>query len=370
MSVRGVGRRAGGVSIVAVLVATSVLVLGVGLAWADTVALLVQTVDSGAWSPASNDPSGAAYISGAGYLFVVDTNRNQPDSNGWMMDIHTGDAVSRATGVDEPTGIEYDPVNNTLFISSDAGSGSFIEVITDFDTPQEQRVQVAEDLGSGDTEDPAYDRVSGNLYFVDGGAATIFRLDPGPNNTFGDGDDLAPVDFDISSLNPGSDWEALDWDPRTGNLLLGSRFGQEIYEITDTGADLDLVSTISLPENVFPDLDISGLGVAPASFDPSKVSLWITDRTNNSVTEVTFDGTIPPPTTDQHQLIELEQFEHLQFHVVEHHLLHDFQHHLDHYVEHHYHHDTAHDDNDSSWLDHHNHDARWRGWRQQQPVHR
>ena len=129
------GRRAGGVSIVAVLVATSVLVLGVGLAWADTVALLVQTVDSGAWSPASNDPSGAAYISGgAGYLFVVDTNRNQPDSNGWMMDIHTGDAVSRATGVDEPTGIEYDPVNNTLFISSDAGSGSFIEVITDFDT--------------------------------------------------------------------------------------------------------------------------------------------------------------------------------------------------------------------------------------------
>ena len=170
MSVRGVGRRAGGVSIVAVLVATSVLVLGVGLAWADTVAMLVQTVDSGAWSPASNDPSGAAYISGAGYLFVVDTNRNQPDSNGWMMDIHTGDAVSRATGVDEPTGIEYDPVNNTLFISSDAGSGSFIEVITDFDTPQEQRVQVAEDLGSGDTEDPAYDRVSGNLYFVDGGA--------------------------------------------------------------------------------------------------------------------------------------------------------------------------------------------------------
>ena len=90
---------------------------------------------------------------------MVDTNRNQPDSNGWMMDIHTGDAVSRATGVDEPTGIEYDPVNNTLFISSDAGSGSFIEVITDFDTAQEQRVQVADDLGSGDTEDPAYDRV-------------------------------------------------------------------------------------------------------------------------------------------------------------------------------------------------------------------
>ena len=193
----------------------------------------------------------------------MDTNRNQPDSNGWEVDIHTGNAVSRATGVDEPTGIEYDPVSNTLFISSDAGSGSFIEVVRDFDTPQEQRVQIVEDLGSGDTEDPAYDRVSKNLYFVDGGAATIFRLDPGSDDIFGTGDDLTPVDFDISEFNSG-DWEALDWDPRTGNLLLGSRFGQEIYEITDTGADLELVSTISLPENTFPDLDISGLGVAPA----------------------------------------------------------------------------------------------------------
>ena len=296
MSTRGVGRRVGGVSLLALLVATSVLVLGVGLAWADTVAMFVQDFNASEWTPASNDPSGAAYISGVGYLFVVDTNRNQPDSNGWEVDIHTGDAVSRATGVDEPTGIEYDPVSNTLFISSDAGSGSFIEVVRNFDTPQEQRVQIAEDLGSGDTEDPAYNRVSKNLYFVDGGAATIFRLDPGSDDIFGTDDDLAPVDFDISEFNSG-DWEALDWDPRTGNLLLGSRFGQEIYEITDTGADLELVSTISLPENVFPDLDISGLGVAPASFGSTEVSLWITDRTNNTVTEVTFDGTVPPPTT-------------------------------------------------------------------------
>ena len=78
MSVRGVGRRAGGVSIVAVLVATSVLVLGVGLAWADTVAMLVQTVDSGAWSPASNDPSGCGLHLGGRRVSVRGRHQSQP----------------------------------------------------------------------------------------------------------------------------------------------------------------------------------------------------------------------------------------------------------------------------------------------------
>ena len=48
------------VSLLALLVATSVLVLGVGLAWADTVAMFFQDFNASEWTPASNDPSGAA----------------------------------------------------------------------------------------------------------------------------------------------------------------------------------------------------------------------------------------------------------------------------------------------------------------------
>ncbi len=92
-------------------------------AWADSIAMLFQTLSSGEWAPPSAEPSGAAWIdadgdpNGDGYLFVVDTNVNNPAANGWMVDIQTGDATSRATGVEEPTGIDYDPVTNTLFIT-------------------------------------------------------------------------------------------------------------------------------------------------------------------------------------------------------------------------------------------------------------
>ena len=43
-----------------------------------------------------------------------------------------GTLTNRATGVPEPSGIDYDPVTNTLFITRDNGH---IFVFTGFDTP-------------------------------------------------------------------------------------------------------------------------------------------------------------------------------------------------------------------------------------------
>ena len=116
------------------LLVGAVMLLGVGMAWAITVAQLVQTVSTGNWNPPSAEPSGVAYIDSGDYLFVVDTNVNNPDSNGWEYDIQSHSVTNRATGVVEPSGIDYDPDTNTLFITQDNGH---IFIFSNFDTPQE-----------------------------------------------------------------------------------------------------------------------------------------------------------------------------------------------------------------------------------------
>ncbi len=81
-------RRAGATSVVALLTVAALVLSGASIAWADSVAMLIQSLSSGEWAPPSAEPSGAAWISDDGYLFVVDTNVNNEDANGWMVDVH------------------------------------------------------------------------------------------------------------------------------------------------------------------------------------------------------------------------------------------------------------------------------------------
>ena len=86
-------------------------------------------------------------------------------------------SLNRATGVVEPSGIDYDPVTNTLFITQDNGH---IFIFTDFDTVDEQVEIVNVNQWSFDTEDPAYNRDNGRLYFLDGDRRTnLLEIEPG-----------------------------------------------------------------------------------------------------------------------------------------------------------------------------------------------
>ncbi len=241
------------------------------------------------WSPASLDPSGAAWIADDEYLFVVDTNVNNPVANGWRFDIHSHTVVGRGTGVDEPTGIDYDPVTDTLFITDDDG---LIFVFTSFDEPGQQQMTSIDVAGhSSDTEDPVYNRHNGHLYWVDGAEDALFELTP-VNGWGGTGPNQDIVTSQsLDSLAQDADWEGLAWDPGSGHLLIGNGDPEDevIYE---TDINLNVINTIDATG--VSDLSIiSGLGVAPASDTEGEQSLWVTDRSGHGLFELTFDGRVP-----------------------------------------------------------------------------
>jgi len=288
-----------GASVLVIMMLSGLVVTGALVAVADTVALLVGSgYPSGTWAPPSADPSGAAWIDSDGYLLVVDTNVNNPSSNGWAFDIQTGEATSRGTGVVEPTGVDYDSATDTLFVSQDDGH---IFVFTDFDEPAQQMITI--DVSpSFDTEDPVYNPDNGRLYWVDGGGDALYELIPqGP---WGGGDDTINS-FSLSGLNPSedSDWEGLALDPTTGNLLIANTLDLVIYEVGFNGDEVATSSgqifshsTINA-ESISGLTKISGMGVAPSSFPAGGWTLWVSDRNSSSLFELTYDGTVPPTTT-------------------------------------------------------------------------
>jgi uncharacterized protein YjiK len=275
-------------------VVTLTTVSGMLVALADTAALPIQDHTSADWVPPSDEPSGAAWIEGPDYLFVVDTNAadNDPDANGWQVDIHTGAATSRATGVEEPSGIDYDPATNTLFITQDDGH---IFIFEDFDTPGENMIELDVTDFSFDTEDPAFNSDNGRLYWMDGADDALLELNP-VDGVWGNNDDII-TSRSVSHLNDSnnSDWEGLAWDPRTGNLLVANTLDPEIYEVT-FGNPVVPVNTITLGA-IGGLTRINGMGIAPASYDSSQSSLWLTDRNSSQIFEISFDGTVPPSTS-------------------------------------------------------------------------
>jgi hypothetical protein len=263
------------------------LVSGALVALADNITAFVigSGYQTSTWTVPSAHPSGAAWIEDDGYLFVVDTNLNVPSGNGWEFDIQTHVATNRGTGVDEPTGIDYDPDTDTLFITDDDG---FIFVFLNFDEPNQQQIVINVGGISSDTEDPVYNRHNDRLYWVDGALDTLFELIP--VNGWGGGDDTINS-FSLDPLAQDADWEGLAWDPGSGHLLIGNGdLGNEVIYQTDTS--LNVINTINATG--VPGLSIiSGMGASPASDVVNEQSLWVTDRSGQGLFELTFDGRAP-----------------------------------------------------------------------------
>jgi hypothetical protein len=246
---------------------------------------LVRTIDTSAFSPASPDPSGLAYIPSTDRLELCDSEVDEVTGAGyhgvnlWQM-TRTGTVTDTGTTFPafskEPTGLGYIVASNTLLISDDsaraihlvkAGAdgrfGTSDDVVTDIDTLA---------LGSDDTEDPAFDPVSGDIFFVDGVSTEVYRVSPGANGVFGDSDDTA-THFDIGQFGI-TDSEALAYYAPNDDLIVGNRTGRQLLEVTKTGT---LVRTIDLTG--VPGLSlVSGVTVAPSSTGSGQLNFWIADR--------------------------------------------------------------------------------------------
>ena len=246
-------------------------------------ASLVQIIAASTFVPGSPDTSGVAYLSPTDRMQIVDSEVDETTGAGYHganMWQFTRTGTMTATGTTfpryskEPTGVAYDPGSNTMFISDDKPRrvhvvkpgtdgvfGNSDDVLTFID---------AKALGSTDTEDPAFDPVSGNLFFADAVSTEVYRVNP-VNGVFGDGNDVV-THFDVGAFGP-TDNEGLAYYAPDDSLLVGDRAGRKVYEVTKTGTLLRIIDTKVGGYNV-----LSGLTVAPASDNSGRQDVWIASR--------------------------------------------------------------------------------------------
>ncbi|HEY7736858.1 MAG TPA: hypothetical protein VH813_08710 [Candidatus Limnocylindrales bacterium] len=255
----------------------------VGLSLASDVhAVLVQTIQTSAWSPTSSDPSGLAYLPGAGIL-VSDAEIDETDrfAGANVYGATPAGTLSRtylASYTTEPAGLAVDPDTGRWFVSDDTGrrvfvvdpgpdglSGTGDDDLSSFDTSL---------FGSYDPEGLAFGR--GTLFISDGLGAEVYRLLPGPNGVFDgtspDGDDDISQ-FDTRSLGQPTP-EGLEYAEDRGTLFVVSNDRRSnLLEVTPEGRPLRVVD-LSFLNALAP----AGLAYGPGSTPGGPSSLYIADR--------------------------------------------------------------------------------------------
>ncbi|HUP76654.1 MAG TPA: hypothetical protein VM282_26705 [Acidimicrobiales bacterium] len=250
---------------------------------------LVQTIRTSGFHPSSPDPSGVVYQADLDRLMISDSEVDETTGAGyhgvnlWQLS-RTGTLIDTGTTFPaysrEPSGLGYDSVSRALFISDDTADRVWVvKAGADqrFGTPDDLVTFVdARAYGSYDTEDPEFDTTigqptSGHLFFLDGTGTEIYDIDP-VDGIFGNGNDIM-THFDIGHLGP-IDFEGLGSDPSTNTLYVGARTTKQVFEITKTGALVRTIDLTGIPGLRF----ISGLALAPASDNSSRLNLWVVDR--------------------------------------------------------------------------------------------
>jgi hypothetical protein len=125
-------------------------------------------------------------------------------------------------------------------------------------------------------EDPAFHPTTGHLYVLEG-SGVVTDVDPF-DGVFGNGNDLLSA-FAIPNNGDGQelqDVEALAYDPVSGNLVAGARFG-DIYEFTTGGI---FVQQHEIPDTV-PINSLSGLTAQPPDSLVPVTTYWMAERGEN-----------------------------------------------------------------------------------------
>jgi Bacterial Ig domain len=209
----------------------------------------------------------------------------------------------------EPSGVGYNPANQTLFTSNDDRDriyasrpgadgvhGTADDSVTSFSTAT---------FGSTDPEGVEYDPASGHLFISDGTGIEVYDIDP-VNGVFGDVDDSV-THFDVAQYGS-RDAEGIGIDPQRNLLLVVDPSTKSIYELTKAGALVRIIDCRGIPGT---NRLYAGVTMAPTSEpndDPSRLNYWIVDRQvdNNSdpnendgkLYEVSAPaGNTPPPDT-------------------------------------------------------------------------
>jgi S-layer homology domain len=258
---------------------------------------IIRTINAHAWAKPSTDPTGVAYDSATGRMIVVDSEIDEAPAphyagaNVWEMSL-TGSVVrtwNTLAYTDEPADAAFNPANGRLYIVDDdldevfvvsrGGDGQFgtgDDGVSSFDTTM-----------YGSTDPSGITFGAGYMFIADGLPAEIFRIHPGPNRTFGNGDDTV-IHFDVASRGQ-TDPEGIAYDPRSNSLfIVTDRVYSDLLHVTLSGATLQNIDLGFVPNRV-----PGGLTLARSSGSSGVLSLWLADRgVDNDIDPNENDGRI------------------------------------------------------------------------------
>ncbi|HEX6289297.1 MAG TPA: SdiA-regulated domain-containing protein [Herpetosiphonaceae bacterium] len=269
-------------------------------------ATLIRVIDTSRWSPPSPDPSGITYWAQRDHLVTVDGEVEE-------MNIWAGANVFESTRAGslvrtynttswnkEPVGIDIDiAANGHWFVSNDSQQTIFdIDLGADgeFGTPDDRRRPfLTSGFGNGDPEGLSLG--AGKLYTVDGAGSQIYITSDGGNGIFEASDPTTSFDTGVLGI---ADPEGIDYDPRTGNLWIIDRRNDSLSEVTTSGRLIQSIDLAALVGATNP----ADVTLAPGSNNSAEQHLYIVERgVDNNVDPNENDGKIyeisitaaPPP---------------------------------------------------------------------------
>jgi hypothetical protein len=246
-------------------------------------ATIVQTIDMSQLNPPSPDPSGITYLPAKDRLVISDSevdemsifrgvNLFQLSRNGSLTD--TGVTTSYSN---EPTGLGFNPANQTLFVSDDNKRRVFlIQRGPDgrFGTADDPRVGSIDVSTFGlpvDAEGVEFDTATGHVFIVDGVGREVWRVNPGQNRSFGNQDDVV-THFDVGRFgarNP----EGIAYDRARNTLLVLDNNTKSIYEVRKSGALVSIIDVSAITAR-----RMAGVTLAPGTDNPNAMNLWVVAR--------------------------------------------------------------------------------------------
>ncbi|HEU5264110.1 MAG TPA: hypothetical protein VFU34_05695, partial [Gaiellaceae bacterium] len=249
---------------------------------------LIHTVDTGALSPPSPDPSGITYAPGTGLVIsdgeveeTVNGISQFQGANVWELSL-TG-AVQRTANVstrqptvvpmtNEPVGMALNPNNGHYLVSADGPDRIFdLNPGTDglVGTQDDSWTSFLPTPQNGDPEGIAYSTFSGSLFVADGVNSEVYEYTTGGSLV---------GNFDVQQYGV-NDPDGIDFNPDSGTLLVlsdrnsGTGNQRLIVETTTGGA---LVRTIDISASAA--FRPAGVAYAPASNGTGVKRYYVVDR--------------------------------------------------------------------------------------------
>jgi hypothetical protein len=240
----------------------------------------------------SSDPSGLTYFPGTESLLLSDSDVNEIPFfavfNMFELDLPLN-LLGRYSSLGfshEPTGVTYNTVTGTVFVSDDddlmvyeLDASTLVDVLSSFSTSA---------FGSVDPEGIGFDPYTGNLFIAGGMQDTIYEVT------------VSGTLVSSLVLNGITDPEGIYYDPGSGHFFLV--FGAYLYELSTSGEVIDFEWL--RPYGVH---TLKGITFAPSSYsgdDPGNMHIYLADYGVDQVNdgklfEISINGPDPANTPPQ-----------------------------------------------------------------------